>query len=588
MTPGKTASKPILVYAIILIVSLVVSGSSFLDRIDLIMLDSQFQVLRSMDTKEPDIEIIIVGIDEASYKQYQEPLVLWHPYFGQFLDAMRVANARAVGIDMVLPDRSFQFLKPGYDIQLLQSIRAIRGKVPIVLAQTLTNDGELRPLFPPIISFAGKESIGVPLVKPDIDGKVRRVFPELRSSKTTLPTFTGRLAGQLQLQAEPGLINYAIGKPFEYISMHKVIKWQNDGAQEQLRKNFENKVVLLGAVLPFEDRHRLPVGLAAWEPGVTNVPGVLIHAQALRTMVHGGSIQQASLLPVLLLVVLVSLVWWIRQPATRGALIVVVSALVVLFISMYALNNGWYIPVASVLFALILAWVSRLVVDAVATAVERKRLNQSFGGYVSPNVMTEIIAGNIHPSMKGERTRACVLFSDIRNFTGRSENEAPENIIELLNEYFDEMTKIVHDNGGTVDKFIGDGLMAFFGAPNEMSTPSDDAFRAAKKMLESLEGLNRRFVDKGFEPIAIGIGLHVGDVVVGHVGSRSRHEYTVIGDTVNSTARLEGLTKGLGYPLLVSVATAEELGYPEELVSLGEQAVKGRAAIEVYGWKPAE
>ncbi|MCW8962319.1 MAG: adenylate/guanylate cyclase domain-containing protein [Gammaproteobacteria bacterium] len=551
------------------------------------VLDNQFRLLRNITPTQANIDVVVVGIDETSLDRYKEPLTLWHPYFARFFNAMEAANARAVGVDMVLPDKSYEFLTPGYDLKLLQAIRSMRGKVSLVLAQTVDNTGSIRPLFAPIVSFAGRDSIGVPLVKPETDGLVRRMYSSVDTGKVKLPTLAGRLAEQLGMPFQHGWIDYAVGKPLDYLSLSKVLDWYEQGDTDHLNQAFSGKVVLLGAILPFDDRHRLPVSLAAWEPDNLNLPGVLIHAQSLRTLAHHGAIQQVATPLIWLLILIATLHWWVRKPLKWGGLAFITSSALLFGISTYLLMSGWYLPVTGFVFTALLAWMARLAADGVMTAIEKKRLNQSFGGYVSPNVMSEIIAGNIHPNMQGERTHVCVLFSDIRNFTSRSEHEPPENIIHLLNEYFDEMTEAIHCFGGTVDKFIGDGLMAFFGAPNSAISPAKDAFQSAELMLERLEELNTRFVEDGIEPIQIGIGLHVGEVVVGHVGSKSRHEYTIIGDTVNTTARLESLTKGLGYQILVSASVAEELGYPEGLVDLGKHGVKGRSSVPVYGSHPS-
>ena len=211
-----------------------------------------------------------------------------------------------------------------------------------------------------------------------------------------------------------------------------------------------------------------------------------------------------------------------------------------------------------------------------------------FAGYVSPNVLQDILGGQLKPDQSGTRKRICVLFSDVRNFTSRSENRSPEEIIEMLNDYFEKMSDAVHRHEGTVDKYIGDGLMAFFGAPNSLTNASQNAYLAARDMLRDLETLNLEFAGRNIEPVEIGIGLHTGDAVVGHVGSRTRHEYTAIGDVVNTASRLEGLCKSIGYPLIISATTAAELEHAGDLVSLGEQALKGRAAENVFGWQPRE
>jgi hypothetical protein len=159
----------------------------------------------------------------------------------------------------------------------------------------------------------------------------------------------------------------------------------------------------------------------------------------------------------------------------------------------------------------------------------------------------------------------------------------PESLIGMLNQYFTEMTDVVHANDGTVDKFIGDGMMAFFGAPQQLDNPSQNAVDAALQMLDRLEALNRKLVKQGFEPLRIGIGIHVGEVIIGHVGSASRHEYTAIGDAVNTASRVEGLTKDAGCPLLVTRPVFAALARRTGFADLGSKAIRGRSAIQVYG-----
>jgi class 3 adenylate cyclase len=200
--------------------------------------------------------------------------------------------------------------------------------------------------------------------------------------------------------------------------------------------------------------------------------------------------------------------------------------------------------------------------------------------------MEEIVAGRLSQELGGTQKEVCVLFSDIRNFTTYSEGKSPEEVISLLNEYFSEMTAAIHKHGGTVDKFIGDGIMAFFGAPKRLDCAERNALESAQDMLISLHHLNKKLAARGVQPIRIGIGLNSGKVVVGHVGSESRHEYTAIGDVVNTASRIEGLTKDLGYPIVCSSTVASAVGFAGGMVDLGEKPIKGHTDIHVYGWKP--
>ena len=202
--------------------------------------------------------------------------------------------------------------------------------------------------------------------------------------------------------------------------------------------------------------------------------------------------------------------------------------------------------------------------------------------------MQQILQADPVPGLGGERTRLCVLFADIRGFTARSEAMPPEAVIQMLNSYFSKVTASIHDAEGTVDKFIGDGIMAFFGAPQRLENPCVPAVAAARDMLTRVAELNTELAARGEPPLAIGIGLHAGDAVVGNVGSETRHNYTAIGDTVNVASRLEGLTKDVGFPLVCSATVIDALENRAGFVKLGEQAIKGHTPVAVYGWRPDE
>jgi adenylate cyclase len=237
------------------------------------------------------------------------------------------------------------------------------------------------------------------------------------------------------------------------------------------------------------------------------------------------------------------------------------------------------------LFSGVFAFLARLAYEGVLQVQQRNWLRGTFGSYVSPEVLQEIMAGNIRSGLDGTRTRLCILIANIHGFSSRSENRPPQEVVSLLNDYFSEMTVAIHQHKGTVDKFIGDGVMAFFGAPQPLECPEKNALEAAQEMLLRLRQVNVRLQEQGIAPVEIGIALHVGEVVIGHIGSALRHEYTAVGDVVSRTARLEELTGNLGYPVVCSATVAKAVENSGGLTDCGEQAVKG-GPLHVYGWNP--
>jgi class 3 adenylate cyclase len=558
------------------------------EPLDAAVFDAQLRAGRATSAADSGADILVVGIDEETLEVFTEPLALWHAHLGDFFEGMARAGPRALGVDLLLPVRSYDEILPGQDRRLLSGLLALKqARVPLVLAQTIDRGGRTRPVFPPIASIVGRQALGLALVAPDRDGVVRRVESEIRSERAGFRTFFGGLVQSLGGEPVEGLIDYRVGPAFAYLPFHEVVERIRSGGAPGVEADFAEKIVLLGSVQPFVDRIAAPVGLAAFEPESFDVPGILVYAQAVRSALGPGLLQPLGEVARFSLLLLATLVWWASARPRLGGLTVLMVALGLWGMSWALLDAGLVVPAASVGGITLLACASRVLLEVVEQRQVSGRLRRSFEAYVSPGVMDGILRGEIEPSLSGERRRICVLFSDVRGFTSISEYQPPEFVVELLNEYFEEMTISVHAHGGTVDKFIGDGLMAFFGAPNPLAEAVAEAgFACGRDMLARLEALNEGFVARGIEPIGIGVGLHVGDAVIGHLGSRRRHEYTAIGDTVNTAARLEGLCKSLGHPLVCSGEMAAALGGDRGLVDLGLQPLKGRAAIAVHGWKP--
>lgn len=212
---------------------------------------------------------------------------------------------------------------------------------------------------------------------------------------------------------------------------------------------------------------------------------------------------------------------------------------------------------------------------------ERDKVKNLFNKFHGSSVAEELLQKEI--SLGGQRKDVVIFFSDIRGFTSYSESRSPEEVVEMLNEYFTEMVGIIGRHHGVVDKFIGDAIMAVWGAPKSTGNDAADALKACIEMRRSLDKLNERRISRGQEPIQIGMGLHTGSAISGNIGSNERVEYTVIGNTVNTASRIEASTKAFGADLLISEELKEKVG-PAFLVELaGSAEVKGRSdALKLY------
>jgi class 3 adenylate cyclase len=312
---------------------------------------------------------------------------------------------------------------------------------------------------------------------------------------------------------------------------------------------------------------------------------VIVEAQALRALEHDDLLQALPRRITYLLALLTACVWLgSNRPmkATLYALLVLAGGLVLL---VFAQRTGHVIAVAMPMAIGVLASSGRLLMEGIRSVGHRRRLRGAFSGYVSPGVMGEILAGRLTADADGEMRYVCVMFSDIRGYTARSEGRPPHEVLSFLNRYFERLVEIIHRHGGTVVSFMGDGIMVVFGAPQPLEDPCRSALRATLEMFDNLAALNRELAGEGAPAIDIGIGLHAGEAVLGHVGARERHDYTAIGDVTNVAARLEGLTKEAGYRLLCSDVVAEHAD-GIALAPLGPLKMKGHSAVGAFGYAP--
>ncbi len=572
----------------ILLLAVVLSFLPWLQPLELILVDAQFKLLRSYAPRPVKNDVVVVGFNEATAGVLREPQTLWHPHIGRFLQAMAGAGAAVVGVDVVLPERSFESIVPGYDRSLLTGILIARRTTPIVLALTDDPAGQTRPVYPAFITAAGKDATGYALLPLDADGVVRRFDERIEWEGKAVPTLAGQMARRLGKPVGSGLIDFASGGKFDFVPLQTVLAWYEAGDSAQLERSFGGKAVLLGSVLKYGDRLAAPVNLLAWDPQASNVPGVLLHAQVLRNLLNDGLIRPVATWVPFLLALVAGLLWlWTLRPAMALLILAAVWA-GCLVASTLALARGFDLPVATVMFVAALAIAGRQALETALNLRERRRLRSAFGGYVSPAVMQEILAGKLSPAPGGVKQFACVLFSDIRDYTALSEHQSPEKTIAFLNAYFERIVPIIHARGGTVISFMGDGIMAVFGAPKTLPNPCAAAFDAATAMLAERQRMNLAPASGGQPSLQIGIGLHAGEGVAGHIGAASRHEYSMIGDVTNVASRFEGLTKEVGYRLVCSRAVFDQLGDRSGVVSLGPHEIRGHSPVEIFGYDRVE
>ncbi len=580
---GTRNHKPGTLIAVAIMVGLFVACYPLISSFDRTLRDQEFQVLRIVTPRIANTNPVLIGIDDATINSIAEPIALWHRQFAAVLRALSIAKPAAVGLDVVLPDRSFDSFAPGYESELVRAIIEARREFPLILAATVDPAGQIRSIHAPFVS-AANSNIGLALWQLDADKKVRVFTENPGEHEEAVPSLVGQIARALGVPLRFGLIDFAYGAPFEYVSMRRVLELYNNNDTPGLTRLFSGQIVLLGSVMPYEDRLNVPSALSAWEPQMTKVPGVVLHAQALRALVDGKIVQQVPTFVVALLVILLGALLWhgAARPASAATL-AIMTPLALFATACFLVMAGWSLDIGAPIVVVLLATGSRQVHEAWQNRIERRRLQKSFKGYVSPAVMDEILSGRLRPDQSGEPKYICVMFSDIRGFTTISEKMQAQDVLTFLNRYFDRAVNIIHKHGGTVACFMGDGIMAIFGAPQSLANPCQSAFAASQELLDHAAKFNQSITEEVQPQIVIGIGLHAGEAIVGHVGAADRHDYSAIGDVTNVASRLEGLTKEIGYPLICSREVAREVPLPL-LDDLGVREIKGHTAIGVYGY----
>jgi len=252
-----------------------------------------------------------------------------------------------------------------------------------------------------------------------------------------------------------------------------------------------------------------------------------------------------------------------------------------------AFDNGWIVAFVYPLLALAVGTLGTLAVLFVGETIERERVHDLFSRFVPADVVDQVVASAGENLRLGAVERDCtVLFSDLRGFTSFSEQQPAQRVIEVVNCYLSEMTEAIMEAGGTLIAYMGDGIMAVFGAPLEQPDHADRALAAATAMIgPRLERFNAWLAEHGHDHrFAMGVGINSGVVMAGNIGSEQRVEYTALGDTTNTASRLEGMTKDSGHMLFISDTTRERMKDPPgHLVLVGELEVRGRvAAVPVW------
>ncbi len=356
-------------------------------------------------------------------------------------------------------------------------------------------------------------------------------------------------------------------KTFRYVSFVDVVK---GNIPDTL---FTKKIVLFGSSLPeLYDYSQTPFG--------AKLPGVECHANVIHNLLFSNPITTPP--EYIVIIISIFLIFLTLLLANKTApyvspiitFIIIIGYLlftIIMYMS-YFVSYEMSRPVIGIIFAFLAGLSSRIYFGE----EEKKWIKDLFSRYVSEEVVKQIM-DSPHLSLEGKRQDISVLFCDIRDFTPRAEKEDPENIVAILNAYFEEMSDIIFQFGGMVDKYLGDGVMALFGAPINQPGHADRAVSCAIEMQNRVHYLNQKEILRGKHPLEIGIGISSGESVIGNVGSTNRIEYTAIGDPVNTSARIEPLNKEYKTKILISESTKNKLQGTYKIHFVGKIQLKGKS-----------
>jgi adenylate cyclase len=549
--------------------ALVAYGTNLFRSLELDTVDARFAI---RGTQKPPKDLVVVKIDDVTFNDLRTQWPFPRKFHARVVDAIAADHPKAIVYDV-------QFTEPtNQDLALADSIYNAGGKV--VLATTETNArGQTQILggdstLQQIGAYPANANLPV-----DPGGVLRRVDYSVDQLQTVgvvaAEVADGHYIQPRLFDGRSAWIDY-YGPPgtIPSVSFSRVYDHRLP------RGFFRDKVVVIGPSAPsLQDVH------ATSTTGNDEMSGAEIQANSIETVRRGLPLKEVRAWVDWVLIVVLGLLAPLLSLRARAMLAILlalgVGAVFVVAVQL-AFNSGRILAFVYPLGALVLTSTGALGVHYLTTAIERERVRDLFSRFVPEDVVDDVLArADEGLRLGGVQREGTVMFCDLRGFTSFAESMPPDRVIGVLNVYLSEMSDAILDHGGTLVAYMGDGIMAVFGAPLEQPDHADRALAAAREMvgtrLPRFNGwLASQDLGQGFR---MGIGLNSGWVMSGNVGSERRMEYTAIGDTTNTASRIEALTKGTAHQLFLTESTRELLrDPPDDLVYVDEVDVRGRQA----------
>jgi adenylate cyclase len=553
----------------VMVVVLTLQETKLLNRIELSSVNERFQI---RGKQPPPSDVVLVGVDDKTFAEPPRPI--WP--FNRADHAKVVRHLSEAGAKVIAYDIQFSEPYPNGKKGDNQLIEATRKAGNVVLATTEVGEHGEAPIFFDINNLS--YSRGVPAnsnYATDSDGRIRRMAFEIEN-RESFPMAAARLFEGHPVTTPGGETAWIdFSGPARHVKRLSFVDIRRGTFNPA---DVKGKVVVIGATAPtLQDFH----STSTTKGGL--MPGPEVHANSIATVLAGFPLRSASTWINWLLVIALALVTPFVA-LRRGIAFSVALGFAALGLfavgSQLAFNSGRIISVAYPIVAGLLAILLTSAIHGLTVAFEREQARDAFARFVPEAVVDQVLADSDGARLGGVRGEATVMFSDLRGFTSFSETLEPERVIESLNRYLTEMSEAILDHGGTLVAYMGDGIMAVFGAPLKQDDHADRALEAARDMLARMDGFNGWLREQGLhDGFKMGIGLNSGAVMSGNVGSERRLEYTALGDTTNTAARLEGMTKGTPHQLFISDTTKQKLTREvDDLIAVGEAEVRGRKA----------
>ena len=554
---------------------------------------------------------VVIAIDEETYRRppFQDiPKAMWTPQIATVLEAALDAGALVIGQDVIFPTSVEPYLK-GFDRSYMLTLRrgAQEGKLLLGKVQHLK-----KPLAPYRgHSFAIGHQANIRLVNlfSDADGVIRRIPLTFRSTgadgntrreasmslelaaralNTSLVLDTSEETIRIDGYEIPGsqnntmLLNFETGgRPFPVYSLADLHACAEAGESTFFETHFGEKVIIFGGVLDVEDRKltskrfvtgsevarskircRLPVMEDLYDERVirNSIPGAFVLATAVNNLLRRDALGETPNAAQFLLFLLVGLAagaagYRLRPTTAATFALIAIAAWIVLAALVF--RSGLVLPMIDAIIVAIACLVIASGYRFGITDREKRAVRRAFSYYLPDFVIDRMLSQGTSPRLGGEERDVSVYFSDLAGFTAMSEGMSPEEVVAVMNSYLSAMTRVIEDHGGFVDKYIGDAIVAVFGAPMEDPDHARHAVEAALACQERLVGLQPELGLPSGRKLVARIGVNSGSVLIGNIGGEKRFNYTVMGDTVNLAARLESANKLFGTSILTSGETVE-------------------------------